>query len=478
MSLKDIREFIKILEENQELQPIEQEVDWQLEIGAITRRCCELSSPCPLFTNIKDYPGSRIFANPLAKWARVAIAMGMDADTSPVKIIEEYMERSSSPIKPIQVSTGPCKDVKLLGDEVNLKDFPAPLIHKGDGGRYLSTWHFMVNKDPDSDWVNWGMYRQMIHDEKTLGGLLIPIQDGPSIYYQKYEARDKPMEFATVIGPDPISALVSCNPVGYGVSEVDIAGGIRREPVELVKCETVDLMVPAHAEIIIEGIVKPYERKEEGPFGEYTGYMAGGRAPRAVFHVKAITHRKDPILTMSNMGIPIDDSDIANSIGFSADFTGELKRKGFPIRGIAYVVPQCSLSLLVVSTEVPYAGIAKQIATAVWSTKAGVCAPYVIVCDADVDPTNLDQVIHALTTKCHPVNGITVIPDAVGHPLLPFSSSHERIHQKGHWCLFDCTWPTDWPAEEIPSRISFEVNYPKALQEKVKTNWTRYGFKE
>ncbi|MDY6970806.1 MAG: UbiD family decarboxylase [Thermodesulfobacteriota bacterium] len=477
MALKDIREFIELLKRNEEVQPIDMEVDWNLEIGAITRRCCEISAPAPLFNRIKDYPGARIFANPLAKWSRVALAMGMDAHASPGAIIKEYAHRSRSPIKPVLVSSGPCKEIKHIGDAVDLEALPAPLIHHGDGGRYLSTWHSIVNKDPDRDWVNWGMYRQMIHDKKTLGGLMIPSQDGPSIYYQRYEARNRPMEFATVIGSDPISALVSCNPVGFGVNEVDVAGGIRREPVELVKCETVDLLVPAHAEIILEGTVIPHERKEEGPFGEYTGYNAGGRDLRPVFHVQAITQRKDPILTMSNMGVPVDDCDIACAMGYSAAITRELNRKGFPIRDVAYVVPQCGATLVVVSTKVPYAGIARQIATAIWSDKSGMHFPYVIICDEDVDPTNLDQVMHALTTKCHPLNGIATISNMPGNPLLPFVTPHERQHVIAHCCLFDCTWPTDWPDKAIPSRVSFDANYPKEIQEKVISNWGNYGFK-
>jgi len=474
---KDLREFIQALSDHQELQVIDQEVDWNLEIGAITRRGSELSAPCPLFTNIKDYPGWRMFANSIAKWPRIALAMGMDYDATPTAIITEYMHRMQRPIKSVQVSDGPCKEVKYLGDKVNLKALPVPFIHQGDGGRYIGTWHFMVNKDPDSDWVNWGMYRQMMHDEKTMGGLFIPTQHGPSIYYQKYEARNKPMEFATVIGADPISSIVSANPVGYGVSEVDIAGGILQRPIELVKCETVDLWVPANAEIILEGVVLPKERREEGPFGEYTGFMGGGRAPRPVYHVKAITHRKDPILTMSNMGMFFQDCDFSTSLGVSAELTKLLVQKGFPIRDVAYCVPQGSMHLLTVSTKVPYFGIAKQIAAAVWGDKAGIYIPYVIVCDEDVDPTSMDEVIHDVVQKCHPVNGITVIPNMPGHPLTPFITPYERQHSINHFCLLDCTWPKDWLPEEVPGRISFEVNYPKEIQEKVLKNWHNYGYK-
>ncbi|HLC41639.1 MAG TPA: UbiD family decarboxylase [Methylomirabilota bacterium] len=476
MPLKDIREFIEVLEANQELQTIDQEVDWNLEIGAITRRCCELSGPAPLFTRIKDYPGKRILGNPLAKSSRVALAFEMDADTRPADIIKEFMRRREEPVKPVLVSDGPCKEVKHVGSGVNMLDLPVPFVHQGDGGRYLGTWSFVVNKDPDSGWVNWGMYRQMVHDETTLGGPLIPGQHGPSIYYQKYQARNKPMEFATVIGPDPVSALVSASPVGFGVNEVDIAGALRKEPVELVKCETVDLYVPAHAEIIIEGIVMPNERKEEGPFGEGTGYSAGGRVPAPVYHVQAVTHRKDPIFTMSNMGTPVHDWDIVAAVGFSADYTRELKQKGFPIRDVAYVIPQCSANLVVVSTETPYYGIAKRIASTIWSTIGGIVTPWVIVCNDDVDPTNLNQVMHAVVTKCHPVKGITVTPNVPGHAYLPYLDPHERLYKQGHWCLFDCTWPIDWPREHIPPRSSFDDIYPEEIKAKVLANWSKYGF--
>ena len=136
------------------------------------------------------------------------------------------------------------------------------------------------------------------------------------------------------------------------------------------------------------------------------------------------------------------------------------------------------LNLVVVSTKVPYAGIARRIATAVWSDKSGMYVPYIIVCDDDVDPTSLDQVVHALTTKCHPINGIVTIANVPGNPLLPFTTPHERENIIAHACLFDCTWPTDWPDKAIPSRVSFEANYPKEVREKVLGNWSKYGFKE
>lgn len=479
MPSKDIREFIALLEKKGHLQRISQEVDWNLEAGAISRRGCELKLPAILFEKLKDYPpGYRLLANPLATFSRLSLAMGLPEDTPYTELVEQYLHRSTQLIKPIQVKDGPCKEEIYKAEEVNLLKFPVPLIHEGDGGRYLGTWHLVVTKDPDSGWVNWGMYRQMVLDKTSLGGIFVPFQHGPMQYYQKYEARSKPMPFATCIGVDPLSTLAACNPVEYGVNEVEVAGGLRGEPIELVQCETVDLLVPAHSEIVIEGEVLPKERREEGPFGEYTGYMAGGRAPRPVYRVKAITHRKDPILTMSNMGVPIDDCDISNSIGFGARLTGELRRKGVPIRGTVCMIPQCSLFVAVVSVKVPYAGIAHQIASTIWADKAGVFTPYVVVCDEDVDPSNVDEVLHAIATKCHPTRGIMTFPQSTGNPLNPFSDLHERTYAKAPKCLLDCTWPVDWPKEAIPKKVSFETIYPEEIKERVLSNWFQYGFKK
>ena len=127
------------------------------------------------------------------------------------------------------------------------------MVHDGDGGRYICTWHFVVAKDFDTDFVNWGMYRQMVFDEKTMVGPVLPFSDMGKMFYNKYVPRNLPMPFATVISPDPLSAIASSAP--SPLPEAEFTGMLMGEPVELVKCETCDLYVPAHAEIIIEGVV-------------------------------------------------------------------------------------------------------------------------------------------------------------------------------------------------------------------------------
>lgn len=479
MALKDQREFIKLLEKHGEVQRIKQEVDWNLEAGAILRRTYERSLPAPYFLKIKGYPSDKsAFGGTTASHKRVALAWGLPANSTYQELEEFYLKGRDHPIKPTHVKSGPCKEVVITGDKVNLFDFPAPMLHEGDGGRYLNTWHAVITKDPDTGWVNWGMYRSMIHTKNTMGGLFEPHQHIGYHYYQKYEARNKPMPFAIAIGPEPTCAMAACTFMPYFVAEVDVAGGLRKAPVDLVKCETNDLLVPATSEIVLEGEVPPYERVYEGPFGEYTGYRASPRDKRPVYHVKAITHRKNPILTMSCMGMPIDDCDGIMSITSGAEILAELRSKGQPVTGVN-MPPECAELLLIVAVKTTEPNIAFRIASMVWTTQAGRTPSHVIVVQDDVDPCNLPQVMHALASKCHPWRGVNKIEHGVAHALAPWSSLHERLNRVSGKTWYDCTWPMDWdPSIAVPPRASFDNIYSKEVQQHVLKNWKKYGFKK
>jgi len=476
MPYKDLREFIEALDKSGDIHRIKKEVDWNLEAGAITRKCCEDVGPAILFEKIKDYPeGYRVLGNPLASFRRLAIALDMPPDSAYTEILSRYDEGMKNPIKPILVSGGPCKEEIHIGNDVDLYEFPSLMIHGGDGGRYLCTWHVTITKDPDSEWVNWGMYRAMIHDKNTMGGLIIPFQHIGMIY-AKYEEREESMPFAISISPEPVTAFVGAHSIPYGVSEADVIGGLRGEPVSLVKCETNDLLVPASSEIVIEGEILPYERMQEGPFGEYPGYEVGGRAPRHVYHVKAITHRNTPILAASNMGVPIDDCDVINSISYASDARLYLIRAGLPIVGV-YMPPEGCTFMLIVSTKTPYAGIANRIASCIWGSKGGSAIPKIIVVDDSVDPTDMSAVFHAFSTAHHPIRGSHALSNTQGHGLIPYLSGHDRTHGIGANVVYDCTWPKDWSEEEIPTKASFRDIYPKEIQKRVLSNWREYGFK-
>ncbi len=476
MAFKDVREFIDRLEKEGEVQRIEEEVDWNLEAGAMLRRSAEEGLPAPFFQKIKGYPeGYRLFGGTLAKFNRIAIAMDMDPNTHHSELIEEYIRRRQQPIKPVLVKDGPCKENIHVGDEADLLEFPVPMVHEGDGGRYIGTWHVTICKDLDSEWVNWSMQRHMVHDKNTCGILAAPFTHLGGIYVKSYEPKNKPMDIAIAIGVEPISALCAASPIQYGISEVDIAGGIRGEPVELVKCETVDLAVPATAEIVIEGEIRPHDRRDEGPFGEWTGHMASVVQPRPAIHVRAITHRNNPILTMSCVGIPTDD-DLVQSLGMGVLYLEALRGRGLPVTGVC-VPPETSSGLFaVVAVKTTYANMAEDVAHIIWGTRQGFATPYIVVVNDDVDPFNLTQWLHALASRCHPYRGIVRLEHTHNSPLLPSLDRHGRQYAMGAKAYFDCTWPLDWDPVDVPKRVSFSEAYPLEVQQKVLAKWQKYGY--
>lgn len=474
----DNREYIDALRKTGDVVDIYEEVDWDLELGAIIRRSCEKKGPSAFFHKIKDYPGFRAFGAPIATWRRLAIVLGLSPDSEIPAIVEEWRRRTSAPkYKPeiVQKKDAPCKEIIIEEASVDLFDLPAPMVHDGDGGRYIATWHFVVAKDEESGFVNWGMYRQMVFDEKTMVGPILPFSDMGRIFYQKYEPKNKPMPFATVIGPDPICAIASIAPTP--LPEEEFAGQLMGEPVKVVKCETCDLYVPATAEIVIEGEVLPKVRLDEAPFGEYTGYRTSPRDKRNVYRVKCITMRKDAIMTVSNMGVPVDEGQLLRSFTLAMDMEQLLKSQGLPITGV-YMWPESTHHLLVIGVKSAYSGIAQQVASLVLGSKAAPWFHIVVVVDDSTDIYDKDEVIHALCTKWHPVRGTTILESGVGTPLNPFASFEERLYQKSPKVIFDCTFPLEWPKAHLPTKVSFRDVYPEHIKEKVLAKWKDYGFKD
>ncbi|GAB6905423.1 putative phenylphosphate carboxylase PpcA [Desulfosarcina cetonica] len=475
-SPKDNREFIERLKASGDLVTVNQEVDWDLEMGAIVRRVCEGQLSAPYFKKITDYPEFEAFGAPMATYRRLAIAMGLDAATPIPEIANTYVQRTKEkPIDPviIEASEAPCKANILTGDDANLLHLPGPMVHDGDGGRYLATWHFVVSKDPDTQAINWGMYRMMVFDEKTMVGPVLPFSDMGKMFYGKYVPRNEPMPFAAVLSADPISSLAACAP--SPIPEDQLAGMLRGEPVELVKCETCDLYVPAHSEIIIEGEVIPNVMIEEAPFGEYTGYRTSPREKRTVYRVKTITYRNDPIMMVSNMGVPTDEGQLLRSFSLGLEMHKLLESQGIPITGV-YMLPESTHHLVVVGVKPAYTGIASQIANLIFGSKLSPWFHMVVVVDEKTDIYSKDEVIHALSTKCHPVRGIHKYDNQVGTPLNPYASPAERRMSQGAKVLFDCLFPLDWPASDLPLKVAFSTNYPQHIQEKVLSNWENYGY--
>jgi UbiD family decarboxylase len=471
MAYKDLREFLAKLESEGELLRIKEEVHWEEEIGAISKRLIDKETkggkaPAVIFENITGYPGGRFFTNTIASYRRYALALNLPIDTPIPVIIETWRQRVKHPIKPVILKTGPCKENIIKGKDVDLFKLPTPKWHSKDGHRYIGTFHTVIMKDPKSDWMNWGMYRMGIHDKNSTGLWVIPGQHS-WILYEKYKALGKPMPLAVVIGQDPTHPIVSASPFDEEVSEVEMAGALRQAPVELVKAETSDLLVPANAEIILEGEVPTDELKMEGPFGEAAGYYGGAEFPKPVFHVKCITHRNNPIHTGSMESTPMTD----DSINWSTCGTALLKNHVIDklkipgVKDLFFNPYAFGVGLCIVSAKRVMSGLPQIIASAIWSHKhclIAAAASWIIVVDDDIDCTNMNEVIWALTTRSDPERSIQIIKDRGGAlALVPRNSWEDRVTKQkgGSSVVIDAGFPFEWHLTDpnnIPDVLNFE----------------------
>ncbi len=487
MGFKDLREWINRLEVEGELKRIKTKVGWDGEIGGIIRKVHAERGPAILFENIRDYentPSRRLFAASLSSRGRVALMLGMSKDASYKEIIQLLRRRLNELIKPIAVGTGPVKENIIKGDDVDLFQFPVPIWHPLDGGRYICTFGGVVTKDPETGEYNVGLYRGMIASRNKVAVNLVPSQHW-GIHYSKYQRLGRAMPVAIVIGYDPAWPFVASWPVPHSKgSEYELLGAIREQPVELVKCETSDLEVPAFAEIVIEGSISPdpstYET--EGPFGEYTGFY-GHAAKRPVVKVDCITHRNDAIFRGALEGISlgaINEDVITGFVQFSALIWNILESQGIP--GVIDVVPN---PWTIVKIRKTYQGQARHTAAALWGSRLISMLKVIIVVEEDVDIHNLREIQLAINNNVDVKRALVVYPMNSGSALDPSLSLEEKDALKygaglQDKLLIDAT--TDWVTHPIreewggrrypPSCIELTPEVEALVQKR----WKEYGF--
>lgn len=489
MAFRDLREFLDRLEAKGDLHRITEEVDWDEEIAAIAQEAAVREAPALLFENIKDHKDThckKLTMNHLGNYKRIALAMDLPLDAHPRDFLKAWRERTKNPIKPILVRTGPCKEVIEKGDDINLMEFPFLKLHAMDGGRY-TVWNCNITKDPETGWTNVGTYNGMLYDKKSL--VLTYRFAHSAVHGKKYKDRGERMPYALVIGTEPVLSMTGSAPFERGVCEYDMAGALRREPVELVKCETVDLEVPATAEIVIEGTVSldPKDFKPEGPFGRFTGYYYGLKpTPSPVLDVTCVTHRKDPIYITCLSGPGPDlvatEAEYIFAINTSAVLWDLLEKAG--IRGITGVWsdPDMVLTNIFISIKNSYYGHAKHVASALWGTEIGrMAGKYVVVVDSDVDIYNLKKINSAVANRTRGREDIIIFPDTYGAPTDPGVDLIDPEGKIKAWdrVLIDATWPYEWEARKEWGGL----NHPPSglarpeLIEKARERWKSYGFK-
>ena len=473
---EDTRDFIEALRSTGDLVEVDNEVSWDLELGAIARLACERDGPAVWFKRIADYPKDvTVFVNPVATWRRIALAFGLKPTSSIKEIYQEYEKREGKLIPPVEVKDGPCKEVVVEGSQIDLFQFPSPMLHEGDGGRYLGTWDLVVSREPTTNWVNWGTYRFMVYDSLHLTGFPRPTSHLGKVFQEHYIPKCRPMPIALVIGADPLSHLAAGATYRIGGDETSLAGGLRGKPVELVRCQTSDLFVPARAEIVIEGEVLPDRVGLEGPYGEYPGYRTGEMGNGILTRVTAVTHRRNPILTVDATGYK-DNSSTSTSLSGALAIKRRLERHGVPVVDV-YVPPEGAIHTAVISVRYGGREMGRKTLEVLTSRRALLSKIFMV--DTDIDLYDMGKVIHAFSTKCHPAHGIhTIHYEGRGNTLTPCYSQGERALQKGATVLFDCTWPGEWSREwEVPVKATFDSIFSESLRQKILKDWKSYGFK-
>jgi UbiD family decarboxylase len=493
MPLTDLRLYIEALRHLGELQEIDVPVSLDLELGAIARRCYETGAPAPFFKAFSDHPGGfRILAapggvshQPGLQMARVALALGLPPSSTGLEIAEAIASSlDRPPIPPVVVDDAPCFEHVTTGDAVDLTRLPVPLLHHGDGGRYLNTWGCIVARTPDGAWTNWSIARMMLVDDKRLTGIVAP-QQHVGMVAQAWADIGKPMPFALALGVEPAIPFICGMPLPAHVNECDRLGALLGRSIRTVRCRTIDLEAPASAEILIEGHLHLDERTEEGPMGEFAGYVPIESAMRRpVYRVTALSHRSEAILPVVVAGEPVEENHTAWGIPTAALIMHDLRAAGLGVT-TAWIPLEAALHWLVVTVPRDWrrrigvedsATLCRRIGEVVFASKAGAVIPKVIVLNDDVDPTNVKELVWAFATRCHPQLGHASFEHIQAAPLLAYLRSSEKIASATGKVVYNCLPPDEW-GEALPIRASFRHGYPAEIVARVKRRWSEYGFR-
>lgn len=422
----DLREFLERADRIGEVKRISG-ASWDLEMAGISEMFGHErpdNPPALLFDNIPGYPkGFRVIWGAGNSRRRLALTYGFkDADrtTDLIKAYRDRMRKGFELIPPITVKMGPVLENVDRDEKVDLFKFPAPRVHEIDGGRYLGTHDLVIMRDPETGWVNVGTYRVQLYDRNTVGLWISPGKHGRLIR-EKYFAKGEPCPVLISVGTDPLLFITGGNEIDYGVSEFAYAGAHRGRPFEVIESELHRLPMPARDEIVLEGEIMPNDIRTEGPFGEFTGYYAGGEHDQPAVRIRRVYYRNDPILTTARPGRPPHDFIYAKCVSKAATIWDEIEKAGLPgVQGVWSHEAGGARMFNIISIKQMYPGHARQAGHLAFSCHAGnYLGRWVIVVDDDIDPTNMFDVIWALSTRCDPVTGIDLIGKAWSGPLDP-----------------------------------------------------------
>lgn len=415
---EDLRGFIEQVERLGGLKRISG-ADTKYEIGAITEVAAGMPEcPALLFDDIPGFSkGFRIFTNATVNAKRSAVALGLDPSLSPIEALKAWKSRRASLefIEPVRVPHAAFLENAMEGDGVDLSRLPAPIWHKKDGGPYIGSGSIVIMRDPDTQWINASIYRVQVHSRNQVTIQFDHLGRHGNMIAQKYWARGESCPVAIVCGEDPALFIAGFEYLPPGRSEYSFAGAIKGRPIEIYDGPLTRLPLPAHSEIILEGhLLRPEEMVlPEGPFGEFTGYYATDARPAPVMKVEAVHYRNSPILLGSP---PMKPPRFHFGLPFrAAGIWSDLEAVG--VSDVVGVWQHVSQLMTVVAIEQRYAGHAKR--AGLIAAANSYMGRVVVVVDEDVDPSNLADVMWAVTTRCEPSESVDIVRNAWSSGLDP-----------------------------------------------------------
>ena len=435
--IKDLREWITRVESMGELVRVKQPVDCNEEMSAIAYLVAKQSpSPAILFERTKSYETSPIGATLLwnilgPSLRRIALTLEESPDTLTVELIRRVKEKlkQRKPPREVARNQAPFYENSRTGNEVDLLELPIPKHWPLDGGHYAGTADAVITRDPDSGYLNVGTYRMMLQGKNQVGLYLSPGKDA-RLHITRAWQKDQPIQVAAAWGIDPLFMVIGSQTFPKNVSEYEFAGGIKGRPIPVVRGMTTDLLLPASAEFVVEGVIRPNSVKKEGPFGEFPGYYGRPEAGCPLVEVTAVHYRSSPILTNALMAdYPSNEQSGFFSIIRSARIWDDLEKLGIPgIQGV-YSHPAAAggFGMTVLSLEQRYAGHAAQaLALAAQVPGGAYYTKWIIAVDEDVDPTDINQVIWAMSSRCNPVDDIDLLRNTLSTWLDPTQNPPEK----------------------------------------------------
>lgn len=421
MKFKDLREFITFLESKGEIRRIQTQVSCELEITEIADRVIKQGGPALLFEKVSGYD-MPVLINMYGTEQRMAWGLGVERLDDLVERVEGLLQLRHGPppglmnklrtlgqlvnmgsFQPKTVINAPCHDVVYQGEEVDLFEFPILKCWPLDGGRFI-TLPLVISRDPNTGVQNYGTYRMQVYDRNTTGMHWQTHKVGTHHYRLSQEQGSERLEVAVALGGDPASIWTGSAPLPPDLDEMVVAGFLREEGVELVKGRTVDLLVPANAEIVLEGYVVPGEERPEGPFGDHTGYYSM-TDPYPVFHVECITRRRDPIYPAIVVGRPPMEDYWMGKVTERVFLPTlrlvlpEIVDINMPAEGVFH-------NLVIVSIKKEFPGHAHKVIHGLWGLGLMSLAKTIIVVDHFVNVQDVSEVAWRVTNNIDPAQDL------------------------------------------------------------------------